>query len=185
LRSWREGVKVAEAWRQLSVPDICERMIGFSVPQDDTVLVISYQGMHLVRLGHPVSVESDPKYTEYDLYDSKSGVSRYRGREWDIIGLFPGRPLVAGRDGEQLVLDANSLTLSVVVEGVPVWSSGLENFSGDWAAATFSPDGRFIVLGCPYDFDFRVWERVAGAGGNKEGTLALFHEQTATDDRGR
>ena len=153
---------MAEVWRQLRVPDICERMMGFSVPQDHTVLVISYQGMHLVRLGHPVTVECDSGYSD-DLYDPKSGVSRYRGREWDIIGLFPGRPLVTGRDGERLVLDADGLTVSVVVEGVPVWSSEFENFSGDWAAATFSPDRRFIVLGCPYDFDFRVWERVAEA----------------------
>jgi hypothetical protein len=33
-----------------------------------------------------------------------------------------------------------------------------ENFSGDWAVATFSPDGRSIALGCPYDFDVVVLE---------------------------
>jgi len=80
-----------------------------------------------------------------------------------IIGLFPGRPLLDGRDGERLVLDAAGLTVTVVRNGGVVWSSAFENFSGDWAAATFSPDGRFIVLGCPYDFDFRAWERVAVA----------------------
>lgn len=36
-------------------------------------------------------------------------------------------------------------------------ATAYQNFSGDWAAATFSPDGQFILLGCPYDFDFRVW----------------------------
>jgi hypothetical protein len=35
-----------------------------------------------------------------------------------------------------------------------------ENFSGDWAIATYSPDGRYILLGCPYDFDFIALERV-------------------------
>lgn len=75
------------------------------------------------------------------------------------MGLHPGRPILAGRDGEQLVLNAKAATLSVVQDSVVVWSSGFENFSGDWAAATFSDDGRFIVLGCPYDFDFRVFER--------------------------
>jgi hypothetical protein len=154
---------MAEVWRRLPVPYICERMLGFSVPQDDTVLVVSYEGTHLVRLPPTDAVETDPEYTEYDLYDPDAGVCRYRGRAWDIIGLFPGRPLLDGRDGERLVLDAAGLTVSVVRGGVPVWSSGFENFSGDWAAATFSPGGRFIVLGCPYDFDFRVWERVADA----------------------
>jgi hypothetical protein len=33
------------------------------------------------------------------------------------------------------------------------------NFSGAWAAATFSTDGKYVVLGCPYDFDFVVLER--------------------------
>ncbi len=153
-----EGGLVAD-WRQLAIPRICERVIGFSVPQDDTVLVISYEGMHLIRLSPQVTVETDPEYREYDLYDEVSGVCRYRGREWDIIGLFPGRPILAGREGEELVLDADAETLSVVKGGQVVWRSRYENFSGDWAAATFSPDGRYIVLGCPYDFDFRVFER--------------------------
>jgi hypothetical protein len=151
-------------WRQLAIPsDICERLIGFSVPQDDVVLMISYQGMHLIRLGTPVTVETDREYSEYDLYDPDSGVCRYRGREWDVIGLFPGRPILAGRDGERLVLNTEAQTVAVVPGDEEEWSFAYENFSGDWAAATFSPDGRFIVLGCPYDFDFRVWERRADA----------------------
>lgn len=150
-------------WRRLPVPSICERMIGFSVPQDGTVLVVSYEGTHLVRLGPPVSVETDPKYTEYDLYDPEAGVCRYLGKQWDIIGLYPGRPILTGRDDEHLVLDTEAETLAVVKDGEVAWSSSFENFSGDWAAATFSPDGRFIVLGCPYDFDFRVFERARDA----------------------
>ncbi len=150
---------MAEAWRQLPVPEICERMIGFSVPQDAMVLVVSYEGMHLLRLGPPVTVETDPEYAEYDLYDPDAGVCRYQAKEWDIIGLFPGRPNLIGRDGEQLVLDVEAEAVSVVKGGQAVWSSTFKNFSGDWAAATFSPDGRFIVLGCPYCFDFRVWAR--------------------------
>ena len=92
-------------------------------------------------------------------------VPRYQreGKEWEIIGLYPGRPVLNGRDGEHLVLDAEAETVSVVKGGQEVWSSPFENFSGDWAAATFSQDGRFIVLGCPYEFDFRVWERAAEA----------------------
>lgn len=155
------GRRVAEEWRRLPMPNICERMLGFSVPQDDSVLVVSYKGMHLVRLGPLAAVETDPEYAEFDLYHPATGECDYRGRTWDIIGLLPGRPLLEGRDDERLVLDAAALTVSVVASGETVWSSGFENFSGDWAAATFSPDGRYIVLGCPCDFDFRVWERVA------------------------
>ncbi len=152
-----------DEWRRLPVPGICERMIGFSVPQDGTVLVVSYEGTHLVRLGPPVSVETDSKYSEYDIYDPDTGVCRYMGRQWDITGLHAGRPILTGRNGERLVLDAEAKSVSVVKDGEVVWSSSFANFSGDWAAATFSPDGRFIVLGCPYDFDFCVFERATEA----------------------
>jgi hypothetical protein len=60
---------LTETWQRIPTPDICERMIGFSVPQEDTVLVVSYEGTHLVRLGPPVTVETDNTYCEYDLYD--------------------------------------------------------------------------------------------------------------------
>jgi hypothetical protein len=134
-------------------------MIGFSVPQDGAVLVVSYEGTHLVRLGPPASVETDSTCCEYDSYDPDTGVCHHLDRAWDIIGLHPGRPILTGRDGEHLVLDTEAESLSVVKEGEVAWTSTFANFSGDWAAATFSPDGRFIVLGCPYDFDFRVFER--------------------------
>jgi hypothetical protein len=147
-------------WRQLAVPNCCERLIGFSVPQGDTVLIVSYEGTHLMRLGAPITVETDPEYGEYDLYDPESGICCYRGQEWHIIDLLPGRPTLTGLKGEQLVLNGEAETVSVVREDEEIWSFNYENFSGDWVAATFSPDGRFIVLGCPYDFDFRVWERI-------------------------
>jgi hypothetical protein len=150
-------------WRQLVVPSFCEQLIGFSVPLGDTVLVVSYEGMHLMRLGTPITVETDPEYGEYDLYDPDSGICRYQGRRWDIIGLFPGRPVLAGCNGEQLAPNSETETVAVIRGNEEVWSSNYENFSGDWVAVTFSPDSRFIVLGCPYDFDFRVWERIPDA----------------------
>ncbi len=107
----------------------------------------------------PVTVETDPEFSEYDLYTPSSGSCRYGGTTWDIIGLDPGRPIRTGRDGELLILKNSEETASVVKGGALVWSYRYENFSGDWAAATFSPDGRFIVLGCPYGFNFLVFER--------------------------
>lgn len=156
-------LSLTQLWQRIPVPNICERMIGFSIPQDDTVLVVSYEGMHLVRLDPPVTVETDEDYFEYDLYEPATGIARYYDRDWQVIGLHPGRPLLTSPQGESLQLDEQAETVSVLVAGEVVWSSSFKNFSGDWAAATFSPDGRFIVLGCPYDFDFRVWQRAGGA----------------------
>jgi len=60
--------------------------------QDGTVLVASYEGTHLARLGPPVSVETNPEYSEYELYDPDTGVCRYLGKPWDILGLHPRPP---------------------------------------------------------------------------------------------
>src|SRR4051794_14375645 len=90
----RRRVRVFEAWQRIPVPGICERMIGFSVPQQDTVLVVSYEGTHLVHLGPPATVETDDAYGEYDLYLPEAGICRYGDRDWEIIGLHPGRPLL-------------------------------------------------------------------------------------------
>ena len=154
-------------WRPLDIPYICERMIGFSVPHDDTVLVVSYEGMHLIRLAEPATIETDTRYAEYDLYVPEAGTCTFRGHDWEIIGLFPGRPILDAPGGERLVLDAAGESISVVKRGDVTWSSPYQNFSGDWAAATFSPDGRHIVLGCPYDFDFRVWKRTTGSDNHR------------------
>jgi hypothetical protein len=134
-------------------------MIGFSVPDRGEVLVISYEGTHLLRLRHPVTVETDDALAEYDIYDPASGKANYQGRAYRIIGLHGGRPILDSPQGERLVLDMEAETLSVSRDGEIVFFTAYDNFSGDWAAATFSPDGRYIVLGCPYDFDFAVWER--------------------------
>lgn len=146
-------------WHRLAVPPICERMIGFSIPQDGEVLVVSYEGTHLIRLGAEVTVETDDEFAEYDIYDARTGVAHYRGKEYRIIGLQGGSPLCESPRGERLVLDTDAELLSVVQNGETIFLMPYKNFSGDWAAATFSPDGRYIILGCPYDFDFMVLER--------------------------
>src|SRR5947209_2479488 len=54
------GHLLTTTWREIPITTyICERMLGFSVPQEGAVLVVSYEGMHLVHLGPPVTVETD------------------------------------------------------------------------------------------------------------------------------
>jgi hypothetical protein len=95
-------------WHGLSVPPICERMIGFSIPQDGQVLVVSYEGTHVIRLAAEVTVETDDEFAEYDIYDPKTGVAWYRGKEYRIIGLQGGSPLLESPRGERLVLDTEA-----------------------------------------------------------------------------
>jgi hypothetical protein len=106
-----------------------------------------------------VTVETDREFAEYDIYNPDIGVAIYRGKEYRIIGVHGGSPILESPRGEKLVLDTEEESLSVVQNGAHVFATQYENFSGDWAAATFSSDGRYIVLGCPYDFDFVLLER--------------------------
>ena len=46
-------------WKEVKMPPICERQIGFSIPEDNQFLVVSYEGTHLVTLGDEISVEHD------------------------------------------------------------------------------------------------------------------------------
>ena len=147
------------AWREIAVPAICERMLGFSVPRDGEVLVVAYDGVYILRLDSPITVERDDRFAEYDIYDPDTGIAKYRGRDYAIIGLHGGVAIESSPQGERLVLDSVAETLSVEKGGKSVWEIQYSNFSGDWAAATFCPDGRFIILGCPYDLDFKVFER--------------------------
>ncbi len=146
-------------WRRVPVPSFCERLIGFSVPKGGRVLAISYEAVHLLTLATEVSVLTDEDFAEYDIYDPDAGTASYQREEYRIIGLHGGQPVLDGPDGELLALNQSASTLSVVRAGTRTFHTRYSNFSGDWAAATFSPDGRYIVLGCPYDFDFMVLVR--------------------------
>ncbi|HYQ02770.1 MAG TPA: hypothetical protein VER96_29065 [Polyangiaceae bacterium] len=146
------------SWVPVTVPSFCERLIGFSVPISNRSLVISYEAVHLLTLGETASVSTDD-VAEYDIYDPDTHSAQYQGVVYTIIGLHGGNPLLTSPDGRDLKLDQNRLALEVTSGSTIELSTTYQNFSGDWVAATFSTDGRFILLGCPYDFDFRVWRR--------------------------
>lgn len=146
-------------WKKRRVPPFCERMIGFSIPQGEEVLIISYEGMHILQLGGEITLQTDERFAEYDLYDPNSGVACYQEKNYQIIGLHGGTPLIESQAGERLVLNTDSETLSIVRNQQTEYLMKYDNFSGDWAAATFSTDGKYVVLGSPYDFDFVVLER--------------------------
>ena len=150
---------MSNPWRQIAIRSFCDRMIGFSIPQNNVVLVISYEGMHLIDLKEPVTIVTDEEHAEYDCFNPDDGIAIYQGRRWQIMGLYPGSPILKSPSGEELRFDEEELKISIWQAGNQIWTSTFENFSGDWAAATFSEDGNLIILGCPYDFDFRVWSR--------------------------
>ena len=146
-------------WQKRRVPPICERLLGFSIPQAGQVLILSYEGTHLLSLANEITVTTDDRFVEYDIYDPDSGVAHYQEKSYQILGLHGGNPILETPVGGHLILDEEPKTLSVVSNSQTDFSMKYNNFSGDWAAATFSDDGKYVVLGCPYDFDFVVLER--------------------------
>lgn len=148
-----------DTWYPLAVPPFCERLIAFSVPREECVLAVAYDCTCLIRLQARVEIQRDEETLAYDNYDPTKGIANYCGETYQMIGLHGGRPIVHSPQGERLDL-GDELRLW---RGDDVaFETNVENLSGDWAAATFSPDGELLVLGCPYDFDFRAWRRVTG-----------------------
>ena len=146
-------------WSLLNVPPFCERLIGFSVPVGDRLLAISYEAVHVLTLGESVVIDTNRDFAEYDLYDPEKGTAEYNGTIYTIIGLHGGDPLLATSFGARLELDQAKETVAVAIGDSIELMTSYENFSGAWAAATFSPDGLYLLLGCPCDFDFRIWRR--------------------------
>lgn len=147
-------------WRRLATPSLSDRMLAFSVPRDDEILVISNQGMDLVRLGSPITVETLVKTAEYDLYDPDLGAANFRGLQYTIIGGQHGGALLDSPEGEHLLLNSTSQTLSVIKDDKYDFTTNYENVSGGSAVVTFAPNGRYIVLGFLGGYDFVVLERV-------------------------
>ncbi|NUP09161.1 MAG: hypothetical protein HOW73_24180 [Polyangiaceae bacterium] len=146
-------------WTPVVVPPFCERLIGFSVPVDGRSLVLSYEAVHILTLGDSLRVDTDDTLAEYDIYDPEVGIATYHDTTYSILGLHGGRALSRSPTGAVLMLDQDKQVLTVTSDDVIELTCDYQNFSGDWAAATFSPDGAYILLGCPCDFDFRVWKR--------------------------
>src|SRR5262245_51018988 len=127
------------AWRRLKPPNFCERLIGFSIPPDGQVLVVSYEGAHLLTLEPEVTVETDEGIKDREIYDVERGVARYKDREYSMLGLHGGSPIHISPLDERLELDRESMTLSTFAsDGSHTFSTPYKNFSGDWEAATFS-----------------------------------------------
>ncbi len=145
-------------WQAVPIPYVCERVIAFSLPDADGMLVVSYEGMHWVRWREQVSVVHDARFAEYVAYDPGNGVAQWRGRSYPMVGLHGGPAIRASARGETLEWRREAETVAVVRDGVTEFLAHCEDASGDWAAVTFGADGDWFALGLPYRVS--VWRRV-------------------------
>lgn len=142
-------------WEPLFLSDrhIFERQLGFSIPVDDQVLVIAYEGICLVNLTAPWEARLDDRYpVGGDIYDPNNQIVAYEGKLFHILGLYGGAPIRRSDRDEHLALDRDNHTLTIQKDdGTVHWAFHFETLSDDWAYATFSRDFNRIVLGLPYD----------------------------------
>lgn len=150
-------------FKQIDLPPyIFERMLGFSIPLNEEVAIISYEGIHVLNLSLPRKVQVDEKYPQgKDIYDERKQLLTYKGKEFRILGLHGGVPILKSSYSEELLLDIKKELLTVqTTKKHRVLEFHFKDLSGDWGFATFSDDSSHILLGIPYDIF--VFERIRG-----------------------
>ena len=146
-------------WNRIKLPYIFERMLAFSIPMRDCVLVLEDEALHFISLSPELEVTTDKEHAEeyLDIYDNEPNIFNYRGKLYKMLGLYGGEPILSDIYGNQLNLDAERELLEITdIEGKVIQEIQYFNLSGDWAYTTFSPDGEMLAIGVPYDlFLFR------------------------------
>ena len=138
-------------WRPIPLPYVCERVIGYSIPRGDEFWVMSYEGLHRIVLAPAVSVWTDRSHAEdYDIYDTDRGLIEYEGMQLWMLGLHGGDPVGNLPSGERLEwFEKEGLLRVTENEGRALADVGPFAVDDDWAYATFSVDGRYVVTATP------------------------------------
>lgn len=158
-------------WIELKLPQICRRVLGFSVPVAGDVWIMSNEGLHLLYLDELTFTTDSAMAENYEVYDTSDNVLRYKGREYPMLGEGGGNPILESQSGEKLKRGPRG-KVSPLGES---WESyEVLNPDGsfqqklpfcdmcdEWQEATFSMTGRYVLIGVPngltvYRFNPRI-----------------------------
>ncbi|HSI34685.1 MAG: hypothetical protein ACAI43_01330 [Phycisphaerae bacterium] len=145
-------------WEEMDRPYLFERMTEFSIPRDDRLLIASTEGLQYVRLSPEIAIDRVDASVEYlGDYDPV-----WDGVRFEMLGNWHCDPIIVHPDGgEVLDLDLEAQTLLVLGTGGDVRQEiRFDDMSGDWGVATFSADGKYLVIGVPYDI--YIYRRTTG-----------------------
>jgi hypothetical protein len=147
--------RIVIVWHEVDLRGIYigERIIGFSVPVERQIAVISYEGIHVMNVDEPQTVLGDTTQPEGgNLYDRTRQTLTCAGTTFHMLGLFGGIPLLQNEHGEEVFLDPTEDVLQLRTAGRAITLTfRFEDLSGDWRYSTFSPDGNVLVLDMPYN----------------------------------
>jgi hypothetical protein len=147
------GTLSPDMWNQLKLPYFFERMIAFTIPVENTVIVLSYDGLHKICLFPDIEIATDTEQAEnYAIYDENKKTLIYDNRTYDALGLYGGNPILQDFQGNSLAIRREREQLDIIdTNGICFQSIPYSDLSGDWAFASFSFDSNFIILGLPCD----------------------------------
>jgi hypothetical protein len=141
-------------WQPIALPGyIAERFIAVSIPLGSEVALVSYEGIHMLDLEDPLRVRHDRSSPEGGKhFDKHLCVLDFEGKKFRMLGLCGGAPILRSSHGDAVNLEKAAERLVVRGPAGPALEYKYEDLSGDWAFASFSEDGRYVVLGLPYEF---------------------------------
>jgi hypothetical protein len=141
-------------WQRVKHGYICERIIGFSLPINGEVAVISYEGIHIVPLANPDSLSHHPEFAEGgNVYDADRHRLDFAGHNFCVLGLYGGQPRLCSSHGERISFDDGDVFTVSDANGRETFAHPYTDMSGDWRVVTFTPDDEYILFGIPYELE--------------------------------
>lgn len=142
-------------WERIKLPGyIAERFIGFSLPADDKVLIISYDGVQVLDIIKGIIIENNTDLPEGGKpFDKNLNIFRFNEKNYKIIGLFGAdNSILKNSGGDNIIIHKDQQTMTVLNRQEEItFEFNYEDTSGDWCVSTFSCEGDYILLGLPYD----------------------------------
>jgi hypothetical protein len=133
--------------RKLNLSTLPERIIGFTIPKAGTFYICDHDEVWRVAIGLAPVLQ----VTELEPYKFVESRPDFLGLVFE--GLAANQRLLRVAQNE-IVYDFDPKKNFVVVGYTVAGQSGKIEFpilSGDWFAASFSDDGRHLILAEPYD----------------------------------
>lgn len=139
-------------WESLKLPFFFERMLAFSIPQQNMFWVMTHDELFQVTLVLEVQVLTIVSGSEEldEVFDEDRSVLKIDGRIYPALGLYGGVPILINELGDQLSLEPCQGRLLVLDNDYQVKQIiNFSDLSEDWRWATFSADGCYLLIGVP------------------------------------
>lgn len=100
-------------FEKIKLPYIFERQIAFSIPQENILLVFSYEGIHKINL-ESLLIETDKNNCEnYSIFNTDKNELNYENEIHQMLGVYGGSPVFfdSYRNEIKLIPDINQLRI--------------------------------------------------------------------------